>query len=1022
MRKNGILAALAAIAVCCTAAGASTAIANAATFDEQTVTNVLANTPDERVFLTDFSGNELFIAGGAHNGANPATKAMLTDGKVDSFWTAKLVDSAGNDALGYFTLDAGAEYVVSSLLVDFVHDWGATDASVELSATADFADPIVIYSNIEGERFSADSTYSPNGAIMNTAWKGVTFEFSPVVARYVRITGNLLGNGTNLGYTSIGEVQMFGVTEGLAVGANAVSGATVDAGSVALKANVSDAEIYYTLDGSAPTKNSIRYETPIVVDGTAKIRAVAYKDGIYCRPADFVFYGEAPFVSENAALNKTVTAYDKDGNDISGYVTDHNGGVSLECVVDGTKGLFNSIYFQNEGTAVLGFVQVDMGESYWINRVDLTLWNDWVFRAIVVQISDDPTFQTGVHTVICTDFGNWLGAGLNEVVGTLDPNYTLHTQTEWNGHSGDGWVFNFEPVKGRYIRTANQAGSAPYTMVLTELQAWTCEAPEEPGENDGYEYQEYLAYIDGVAPIEVYVNKDFSELGLPEAINGVLSDGEAVSIPAAWICDGYDKTVAGEYVATLHATHEKDVYGLLDISVTIKVLALDKGALEAALTAANAVDTTNMTTSSADAFIEAKTVAESLSGYLTQAQVNAATTALENAMNGLVERGDVTALRTLVQEVEGLTAVSFTQASWAVVETALAPAKAAVAENGNANLTQADVDGLTAALQNAKDALALKGNADALSAYYAQVKAECGYSEEDTCGYTKATFFAYMDKMYAAEAMIAKVAAGEVAQSEIDATLSELQAAVAALTECADLTALQTAVATAKALAAEEYTASSYAALLEVLTNAESVANKPANEQVQADADAVLADLNAAVAALVAAGDQTALKAALNEKGNAVEGDYTAATYAVYAQAVWTAKQLNGNADADETSVNNAIEALNAAYAALIKLGDRNALQAAIDQAKAVSTDNAAAKANLENAIAYATEMLEFEGEITEAQVTEAIALLAAAENSVPAPVESSGCASSFSGYMAMAMAFMVMAVAVICRKEERNE
>lgn len=47
---------------------------------------------------------------------------------------------------------------------------------------------------------------------------------------------------------------------------------------VSLKASNSDAEIYYTLDGSAPSKNSIRYNAPVVIDKDLTLKAVAYHD------------------------------------------------------------------------------------------------------------------------------------------------------------------------------------------------------------------------------------------------------------------------------------------------------------------------------------------------------------------------------------------------------------------------------------------------------------------------------------------------------------------------------------------------------------------------------------------------------------------------------------------------------------------------------------------------------------------------------------------------------------------------
>ena len=55
--------------------------------------------------------------------------------------------------------------------------------------------------------------------------------------------------------------------------------------SVSVKLNLAyeleGTEIYYTLDGSVPTKESLKYETPFVVKDTIEIKARAYKEDIY---------------------------------------------------------------------------------------------------------------------------------------------------------------------------------------------------------------------------------------------------------------------------------------------------------------------------------------------------------------------------------------------------------------------------------------------------------------------------------------------------------------------------------------------------------------------------------------------------------------------------------------------------------------------------------------------------------------------------------------------------------------------
>jgi len=50
----------------------------------------------------------------------------------------------------------------------------------------------------------------------------------------------------------------------------------VDSTRIVLGCNASDAEIYYTLDGSEPTRSSARYQTPIPIKESATLRMRAY--------------------------------------------------------------------------------------------------------------------------------------------------------------------------------------------------------------------------------------------------------------------------------------------------------------------------------------------------------------------------------------------------------------------------------------------------------------------------------------------------------------------------------------------------------------------------------------------------------------------------------------------------------------------------------------------------------------------------------------------------------------------------
>ena len=89
------------------------------------------------------------ILGNNNNGGTEKAGwiSELTDGVFGSFNGAGIAGfNGGNDGrgLGWFVLDAGAQYAVHSVCVDLVHDWGTSDLLIQLSATENFENPITV--------------------------------------------------------------------------------------------------------------------------------------------------------------------------------------------------------------------------------------------------------------------------------------------------------------------------------------------------------------------------------------------------------------------------------------------------------------------------------------------------------------------------------------------------------------------------------------------------------------------------------------------------------------------------------------------------------------------------------------------------------------------------------------------------------------------------------------------------------------------------------------------------------------
>jgi hypothetical protein len=131
--------------------------------------------------------------------------------------------------------------------------------------------------------------------------------------------------------------------------------------------------------------------------------------------------------AKNVALGKTVTTSVKPFSE-----------TQPDAITDGKKEAFD--YDTVEMKKGTQWVQVDLGESYKIEA--LAIWHDHryiqVMHDVIVQVSDDPEFKTGVTTLFNNDTDNSSGLG----VGTDREYFERHF----------GRVFDGKGTKARYVR------------------------------------------------------------------------------------------------------------------------------------------------------------------------------------------------------------------------------------------------------------------------------------------------------------------------------------------------------------------------------------------------------------------------------------------------------------------------------------------------------------------------------------------------------------------------------------------
>lgn len=162
------------------------------------------------------------------------------------------------------------------------------------------------------------------------------------------------------------------------------------------------------------------------------------------KPAPILVPKDSAVISKG----KTVTSSDKE--------EPFEGDLTL--ITDGDKD-------GNEGNSVIlsegpVWVQIDLGETKLVDAV--VLWhyfkNDRVVNGVVVQVSDDAEFKTGVTTIFNNDVGNTVGQGAGSdkaFIGTF-----MGKQISGNG------------AKGRYVRCWSNGSTDNKMNEYIEVEVW----------------------------------------------------------------------------------------------------------------------------------------------------------------------------------------------------------------------------------------------------------------------------------------------------------------------------------------------------------------------------------------------------------------------------------------------------------------------------------------------------------------------------------------------------------------------
>ena len=311
--------------------------------------------------------------------------------------------------------------------------------------------------------------------------------------------------------------------------------------------------------------------------------------------------------------------------------------------------------------------------------------------------------------------------------------------------------------------------------------------------------------------------------------------------------------------------------------------------------------------------------AEALVGKAaSQAEINAAVEALNAAKDDLIDAPvapvlNYTALTNAIASVNGLDATDYTAESWADLMKVLGAAEALVGKAASQAEINAAVEALNAAKADLVDAPApVTPDYKELSMMIGEVRA---LNEN---AYTAESWAKLMKALGAAEAINNMAAT----QEEINAACKALKDAKAALQNkpadpVLNYTALQSEINAAKALKSADYTADTWANLMNALGAAEAINGKAASQD---QINSVKNALTAAVQNLkkVTALNYGELTQAIADGKKLNFGDYTADAWASIQSILSAAEAINGKAGS-QAQIDALVAAYNNAKKAVIK-------------------------------------------------------------------------------------------------------
>lgn len=354
----------------------------------------------------------------------------------------------------------------------------------------------------------------------------------------------------------------------------------------------------------------------------------------------------------------------------------------------------------------------------------------------------------------------------------------------------------------------------------------------------------------------------------------------------------------------------------------------DKTSLILAINNAKAIQENDYTPNSYSVLANAITNAESVNDNYraTVDEINTAINAIDSAKANLMKRANTTALNQAITDTKAKYDDGYTTSSIDALKEVIATSEAVL---NNANASQSDVDSQTNAIQQAINNLIKLGDKNALSNLIDELEA---LNEND---YTPVSWASASLGIIINDAKVIRDKT-EATETEVNNALDELTQAKAKLVKKADITELTSEITKAKTELSKGYTTQSLADLNTAITNAETV-----KDNVNASATDVsnaLSTLKNAINNLKI--DVTPLVQEINTSKSVDTNGKKPSTVTALNNAILEAETLKDDSSITFEKMNTMIQKLKDAVSGLKDQTDTSALQAKVDEVKALDKND----------------------------------------------------------------------------------